>query len=462
MTDKVQHPLAAEILGRFAQRTARSKQYDTRAKEYLPGGDTRAATYFAPYPAYMTSGSGCYLYDVDGNEYLDLLNNYTSLIHGHAHPDIIAAATTQLEKGTVFGAAGEIQFRHAEHLCNRIAAMDQVRYCNSGTEATLFAIRAARAYTGKDTFIKMDGGYHGCHDSVEVNIFSDPEPDSEGSPAKHIGPGVPDSVLKDVLVVAFNDLDAVEDMLKTNAGKVAAILTEPLMGAAGAICPQPGYLKGLRTLADKYKVVLIFDEVMTLRLSAGGLQEIEGVQPDLTTLAKIIGGGLPIGAFGGRRDIMSRFDPAHEAPIFHSGTFNGNNITLAAGLAAMRLYDQAAVTRLNQLGDRLRDGLTAALKETGLKGCVSGLGSLLQLHWQDRKPANAAESSVGLTKAGELPALVHLEMMNRGVYAARRGMFALSTPMTPADIDKALAAFRETLAMLKPYIADNLSHLLID
>ena len=176
MTDKVQHPVAAEILGRFTQRTVRSRDYDTRAKERLPGGDTRAATYFAPYPAYMTSGSGCYLYDVDDNEYLDLLNNYTSLIHGHAHPDIVAATKTQLEKGTVFGAAAEIQFRHAEHLCNRISAMDQIRYCNSGTEATLFAIRAARAYTGKDTFIKMDGGYHGCHDAVEVNIFADPNP----------------------------------------------------------------------------------------------------------------------------------------------------------------------------------------------------------------------------------------------------------------------------------------------
>ena len=460
MADKKRHPIAAEIMDRFTQRTVRSRDYDTRAKERLPGGDTRAATYFAPYPAYMTSGSGCYLYDVDDNEYLDLLNNYTSLIHGHAHPDIIAATKTQLEKGTVFGAAAEIQFRHAEHLCNRISAMDQIRYCNSGTEATLFAIRAARAYTGKDTFIKMDGGYHGCHDAVEVNIFADPNP--KGTPTKHIGPGVPGSVLEDVLVVAFNDLDAVENMLKVNADKVAAILTEPLMGAAGVIRPQPGYLKGLRTLADKYNVVLIFDEVMTFRLSAGGLQEIEGVQPDLTTLAKIIGGGLPIGAFGGRRDIMSRFDPAHKETIFHSGTFNGNNITLAAGMAAMTLFDQAAVTRLNQLGDRLRDGFTAALKETGLKGCVSGLGSLLQLHWRDQQPADATDSMVGLTKAGDLPGLVHLEMMNHGVYSAGRGMFALSTPMTPGDIDKAVVAFIETLTILKPYIADKLPHLLTD
>ena len=338
--------------------------------------------------------------------------------------------------------------------------MDQVRYCNSGTEATLFAIRAARAFSGRDILIKMDGGYHGCHDAVEVNIFADPN--AEDPSLKHIGPGVASSVLEDVLVVPFNSLDAVEDLLKIKADCVAAILTEPLMGAAGVIRPQPGYLKGLRTLADKYNVMLIFDEVMTFRLSTGGLQETEDVQPDLTTLAKIIGGGLPIGAFGGRKDIMSRFDPAHETPIFHSGTFNGNNITMAAGMAAMRLYDREAVTRLNQLGDRLRDAITAALKEAGLKGCVSGLGSLLQLHWQERQPTTAADSMKGLMKVGELPHLVHLEMMNRGVYAARRGMFCLSTPMTQGDIDKAVISFREALSMLKPYIADTTPHLLAD
>ena len=201
---------------------------------------------------------------------------------------------------------------------------------------------------------------------------------------------------------------------------------------------------------------------MTFRLSTGGLQEIEGVQPDLTTLAKIIGGGLPIGAFGGRKDIMSRFDPAHEEPIFHSGTFNGNNITLVAGMAALTLYDQEAVTRLNQLGDRLRDGFTVALKEAGLSGCVSGSGSLLQLHWRDQAPANATDSILALTKAGELPGLVHLELMNRGVYSAGRGMFALSTPMTNMDIDKAVAAFSATLNMLKRYIADKIPHLLTD
>jgi len=460
MAHKDLHPVTADIINRFTERTGRSKSNDAKAKEYLPGGDTRSATYYAPYPAYMEHGRGCYLYDVDGNEYLDMLNNYTSLIHGHTHPDIIAATKAQLEKGTVFGAASEIQYRHAEHLCGRLASMDQVRYCNSGTEATLFAIRAARAFTGKDAFIKMDGGYHGSHDAVEVNVFPDPNP--EGPPAARLEPGLPKSVLNDVLIVPFNDLDAMEDMLKKNIDRVSSILTEPILGAAGVVRPQPGYLEGLRMLADKYEVLLIFDEVITFRLSAGGLQEIEGVKPDMTTLGKIIGGGLAIGAFGGRKEIMSMFDPAHEGVIFHSGTFNGNNVTMAAGMAAMNLYDQEAADRLNGLGDRLRDGFTAALKETGIMGSVSGVGSILNLHWRDQRPISATDSIVGLMSAGELPGLVHLEMMNRGVYSANRGMFALSTPMTNEDIDKAVDCFRETLHILKPYIADTKPHLLAD
>ena len=458
MADSKPHPIIEDIMGRFTERTGQSQIHHLRAKGCLPGGDTRSATYFRPYPVYMDSGSGCYLRDVDGNQYLDLLNNYTSLIHGHAHPDIIAATRAQLGKGTVFGAAGEIQYRHAEHMCRRVPSVEQIRYCNSGTEATMFAIRAARAFTGRDAFIKMDGGYHGSHDAVEVNIFPDPDP--AGPPALVMGPGVPASVRQDVLVVPFNDLAAIETVLKVHGDKVAAILVEPFLGAGGAIPPQPDYLKGLRALADQYNVVLIFDEVISFRLSAGGLQEIEGVRPDLTTFAKIIGGGLAVGAFGGGREIMSRFDPAHREAVFHSGTFNGNNLTMAAGLKAMELYDQLEADRINRLGDELASGFAAALAETGLKGYVSGYGSVLQLHWWDRPPRNATDSVVKHMNAGQLPALVHLELLNRGVYSAGRGMLVMSTPMTSEDIQTAVQAFRETLEVVKPYIADTLPHLL--
>ncbi|MBW2093040.1 MAG: aminotransferase class III-fold pyridoxal phosphate-dependent enzyme, partial [Deltaproteobacteria bacterium] len=304
MKSKGAERIERDILNRFAKRTKQAKKHDMRAKKRLPGGETRNASYYMPYTAYMERGKGCYLYDCDGNRYIDFLNNYTSLIHGHAHPDIVKAAQAQLKKGTVLCSPAVVTYQHAEYLCKRIPGMDMVRYCNSGTEATLFTIRAARAFTQKDTIIKMDGGYHGSHDLVEVNIR--PGTMSRGMPKKHLeGPGIPKSILRDVLVTPFNNLDALETLLKQHKGKVAAVIMEPMIGSLGMIPPKPGYLKGVRKLCDRYKVLLIFDEVITFRLGTGGLQAISGVEPDLTALAKIIGGGFPVGAFGGKKEIMA-------------------------------------------------------------------------------------------------------------------------------------------------------------
>jgi glutamate-1-semialdehyde 2,1-aminomutase len=452
--------VSQKIFDTFREKTPKSMAHQKMAGRYLPGGDTRSATYFAPYPVYMEKGAGCYLYDADGNEYLDMLGNYTSLIHGHALPAIVDAIREQAVKGTVFGAAGAIQYLHAEHLCSRIPAMDKVRYCNSGTEATLFVIRAARAFTGRDGVIKIDGGYHGGHDLAEVNILPDLETD--GPPRASVHAGIPASVLQDVRVVPFNDLAAVASRLEKDAGRIAAIIVEPVLGAAGVIPPQNGYLAGLRELADRFGVVLIFDEVITFRLSAGGMQELTGVTPDLTSLAKIIGGGLPVGAFGGRADIMALFDPGHPQAVFHSGTFNAANMVMAAGLAALKALDQAAIDRINALGERLKDGFNDAFKRAGLRGQVSGIGSLNQVHWHDGPLNNARDSVRALSAAGELPGLLHLEMMNRGVYSAKRGMFIISTPMTEVEIEKATSAFAGALATLKPYIADKFPRLVAE
>jgi glutamate-1-semialdehyde 2,1-aminomutase len=446
-----------KILDTYRDRTPGSQAHQEKAVRYLPGGDTRSATYFSPYPVYMEKGRGCYLYDVDGNEYLDLLGNYTSLIHGHAFPAIVEAIREQAVHGTVFGSAGAVQYRHAEHLCRRIPGMDRIRYCNSGTEATLFVIRAARAFTGQDGIIKMDGGYHGGHDLAEVNIIPDTETD--GPPRASVRQGVPAGVLQDVRVVPFNDLAAVASILATDADRIAAIIVEPVLGAGGVIPARQEYLAGLRELADRYRVLLIFDEVITLRLSAGGMQQLTGVTPDLTSLGKIIGGGLPVGAFGGRADIMARFDPAHPQAVFHSGTFNAANMVMAAGLAALKALDQAAIDRINTLGERLKDSFSDALKQAGLRGQVTGIGSLNQVHWHDGPLNNACDSARALADAGPLPGLLHLEMMNRGVYSARRGMFVVSTPMAEVEIDKAAAVFGGALEMLKPYIAERLPHL---
>jgi glutamate-1-semialdehyde 2,1-aminomutase len=443
--------VSQKILDTYHAKTPGSKAHQEKAARYLPGGDTRTATYFAPYPVYMEKGRGCCLYDVDGNAYLDMLGNYTSLVHGHAFPAVVEAIREQAVHGTVFGSAGAVQYLHAEHLCSRIPGLDMIRYCNSGTEATLFVIRAARAFTGKDGIIKIDGGYHGGHDLAEVNILPDIE--TAGAPRARVRAGVPASVLQDVRVVPFNDLAAVASILETDADRIAAIIVEPVLGAGGVIPAQNGYLAGLRELADRFRVLLIFDEVITLRLSTGGMQKLTGVTPDLTSLGKIIGGGLPVGAFGGRADIMARFDPAHPQAVFHSGTFNAANMVMAAGLSALKALDEAAIDRINALGERLKESFNDAFKQAGLRGHVTGIGSLNQIHWCEGPLNNARETSRTLAAAGELPGLLHLELMNRGIYSAKRGMVVISTPMTDVEIERATKAFAEALDMLKPYIA---------
>ena len=457
------HEIFCDIEERYRQKTTKSAQLNAKAKHRLPGGDTRTATFYQPYPANMVRGRGCRLYDADGNEYIDMLNNYTSLIHGHAHPGVIEAARAQLENGSVFGSATEIQYVHAEHLCERVPSLDQVRYGNSGTEGTLFAMRAARAFTGKEMFIKMDGGYHGSHDFIEVNVFpgSGTEPGAAGLPARHVEPGAPISVLNDILVVPFNDLDAVEILLKKYEDKIAAVILEPMLGALGMVAPQDGYLKGLRELTESYGVLLIFDEVITFRIITGGIQKSDDVTPDLTALGKIIGGGFPVGAFGGRKDIMALFDPNQPNAVFHSGTFNGTDIIMAAGLATLELYDQDAVDRINALGEKLRNGVTQAFKNAGMAGQATGRGSLAQIHWRLSEINNAMDSVEGFFRAGDLPRYLHLELMNRSYYSAPRGMLVISTPMDEAVIDGFLQAFAEALEVLKPYVADKAPHLLV-
>ena len=441
-----------DIERRYLQRTAKTRENLETAKKYLPGGDTRSAAYYDPYPVFMEKGQGCYLTDCDGNEYVDLVNNFTSLIHGHAHPRLVEAARAQSEKGTAFAAPSVIQYEHARHLCNRVPSLDLVRYCNSGTEATLFAMRAARAFTGKDGFIKMDGGYHGVHDFVEANTLADFG--AEGLPSVHLERGVPARVAEDIYIAPFNDLEATESILKQHHDRIAGIIMEPMLGSGGLIRPQPGYLEGMRELADRYQVLLVFDEVITFRLSRGGLQEHEGVSPDLTALGKLIGGGYPVGAFGGRSEIMARFDPSHPESVAHSGTFGGNNNTLAAGLVALEMYGQEEADRINRLGDRLRSGFQAAMDRVGIRGRAGGWGSLVGTLWTERELDNAKDVVLGFLDSGDISALLHWELLNRGVFFAARGMYVISTPMDEAIIDKVIEEFAGALQLIKPYVAE--------
>jgi glutamate-1-semialdehyde 2,1-aminomutase len=454
------HPVKKDILTRYTNRTPKSRELDQRARQSLPGGDTRWATYHLPYPVYMLHGEGFTLTDVDGNDYIDFQNNYTSLVHGHAYPDITAAVQQQAANSVVYGAPAEGQFQLADLISKRVPAVEQLRFTNSGTEATMMAMRTARALTGRQIILKMDGGYHGSHDMAEVNIA----PDLSGSalPIPNVEPdGVPKSVLESVAVARFNDLESVETILKARDGQIAAIITEPMMNSAGMIPPQDGFLKGLRELADRYGVLLIFDEVVTLRLHEGGYQGKIGVSPDLTAMGKMIGGGLAIGAFGGRKEIMGMYDPARPDGFHHSGTFNGNPLTMAAGIASVSALTPQAIEHINNLGTTFREGVEEAFIEAGIHGHATGEGSLAYVHWTDEAVTSAADVVRWKKKAAELPRLLHMEMLNLGIFSANRGMFNMSTPMGNKEIQQVLEAFRTALFGLKPYVADLAPHLIV-
>ena len=430
-------PIAAldhEQLALFQSRTARSRQLFERAERVMPGGDTRTGTFHLPYPLFISRGKGCRLWDADGNEYLDFLNNFTSLLHGHVHPAVHEAMVAQESQGTVHGTANELQVQLAELLCSRVPSVERIRFCNSGTEATLFALRAAKAFTGKVKIMKMEGGYHGSHDQVAVAMA----PPYGTNATAGLSPGA----LSEVLLGSFNDLEVTAALIRKHRDELAAVIVEPMMGAAGAIPAEPGFLEGLRAVTAECGVLLVLDEIITFRLGFGGIQERYGIRPDLTTFGKIIGGGLAVGAFGGRADIMATYDPTRPGAIVHSGTYNGNAVTMAAGQKTLELFDREAVTRLNQAGDDLRARLNETLDAAGIEGIVAGTGSVLQLHFMAPPLRNARDANRGDRR---LLRLMHLSLLNRGVFAAARQMYVLSTAMTPETLDQFVRHFTAAL-----------------
>jgi glutamate-1-semialdehyde 2,1-aminomutase len=447
------HPAVRAIIDQYYRRTQQSRAHHKIAQKVLPGGDTRLSVYFFPYPTYIDGGEGCYVYDVDGNRYVDFNNNFTSLIHGHAHPAVVAAVQAQVAKGTIYAAPACCQHELAAILCDRIPSVERVRFCNSGTEATMMAMRLARAYSGKDVILKMDGGYHGTHDFAEINITA--SADEQGPPSlRKESRGIPDCLLEAMMVVPFNDLDAVEETLSAYNHRIAAVIVEPMMNAGGLVAARDGYLVGLRKLADKYGVLLIFDEVVTFRLSLGGWQLLDHVLPDITALGKIIGGGLPVGAIAGKAEIMELFNPTRPDHLKHSGTFNGNSISMVAGLAALKHYGQNEIDRINRLGERLRQGIRDAFQDHGLKVNVTGRGSLAYIHWTGGEIVTARDSARAAKAAGQLLMLLHLGLLNHGIWVPYRGELAVSTPMNEREVDQVSEAVSEVLHILKPYVED--------
>jgi len=413
----------------YMNQTPKSRSEYELAKKYMPGGETRSICFHKPYPLTIKKAHGAYLHDVDGNRYIDFLNNYTAMIHGHAHEYITEKAQAALLKGTAYAATIPEQIEFAELLCNRLPSVENVRFCNSGTEATMFAIRAARTFTKKTSIIKMDGAYHGTHDLAAWK-------------SRHNTAVFTRSISQDIYVAPFNDSEAIEEILSQNADDIAAILVEPVMGVAGVIPPKEGYLDKLRKLADQYQVLLIFDEVQSLRLDIGGAQEMYGVTPDLTCMAKIIGGGFPVGAFGGKKEIMDMFDPSKDSFLAHGGTFNGNKVTMSAGIAAMQLLDKEKIKKMNILSTELENNIKEVIKQLNIPVTLTRVGSMMNIHFTEYEPEHYAET-LHINK--ELINILHIKLLNRGIFIAPRGLMNLSTVMTQQDIQDTSDVFRDVL-----------------
>jgi glutamate-1-semialdehyde 2,1-aminomutase len=424
-------PTRSTAADRYAELTPASRALWDRALESLPGGNSRTTTFQEPYPLYLASGRGCRVTDADGVERIDFISNYTSLVHGHCHPRIVEAVRRQA--GRLASAAGpsELEVELAERLRERLPSLELVRFANTGTEATMQAIRAARAFTGRETILTFAGAYHGTHEWA-VSIPAD-------AAVPPGDPGVPEGVARSIVVAPFNDPAAARAAVEPRAGDLAAVVVEPVMGAAGVIPAEDGFLPFLRRLADETGALLVFDEVIAFRLGFHGAQGRYGVTPDLTALGKIIGGGLPIGAFGGRADVMSRFDPRSEHRLTHGGTFNANPLSMAAGLATLADLTPDVYDRLETLAGDLREKLLRLFARAGRPATVNQVGSLFNVHFADSPVREHADTRAADT---ELLRELHLAMLGHGILWTPRGMGCLSTPMTGAEID----AFAEAAA----------------
>ncbi len=394
-----------------------------RACAVMPGGNTRTVLFHGPFPIRVVRGEGAYLFDADDNRYLDLLGEYTAGIFGHSNPVIRSAIDKALDEGWNFGAHNAYEIELAELVCARFPSIDRVRFTNSGTEANLMALGAARCFTGRDKVMVFNGGYHGG-----VLYFG-----HGGSPVNAPYPTV---------LAPYNDVDGITSLFEKHGRELACVLVEPMMGSGGCIVGSDEFLQTLRELCSDAGTVLIFDEVMTSRSAGGGYQSACGILPDMTTLGKYIGGGMSFGAFGGREDIMAQFDPASPDALPHAGTFNNNVVTMAAGIAAMRdIYTPERADALFALGESLRNRLNDVFRAQDAQFQATGLGSIIGLH-----PTRVVKGSPDHDEGDDrLMELLFLNLLERGFYIARRGFIALNLEITEVELDGFVTTVEEIL-----------------
>jgi glutamate-1-semialdehyde 2,1-aminomutase len=434
------HQLLEQELRVYEERTPRSRALYGRAEEAMPFGVASSFQAGDPYPIYLTSGRGSEITDVDGNRYVDYHNGFGTMVVGHAHPKIVEAIEKAARKGSHFAATTETGVAYAEEIKRRFG-IDKVRFTNSGTEATMDAVRLARAASGRDVLLKIEGSYHGHHDAVMYSVV--PSMDSSGPTERPwsvpFSRGIPDDTAKHTMVVPFNDAEALEHLLDENAGRVGALIMEPIMMNIGIVLPKDGYLQKVRELCDRHGVVLIFDEVKTgITVAPGGATEYFGVQPDLVCLAKAVGGGTPVGAFGGKAEIMEEIKNGVAA----LGTFNGNPVSMSAGLATLtEVMTDDAYDHLGKLGTRLAEGCQRVLDEAGIPAVTTDLGCKGSITFRDRpleRYRDFQEVDDSLFEA------YWYWVINRGIYQTpgKEEQWTISVQHTEDDID----AFVDALA----------------
>ena len=441
----------SDTIEQYKRKTPKSAQLHAQASELIQGGVTSPFRYYEPHPFFVARGKAGRIWDVDDNEYIDFNNSYGAIIAGHAHPEITKAIQEQAEKGTMFGIPGELTEHLLKELLRRYPSMRYFRLTNTGNEATLYALRLARAYTGKDKIIKIEGSYHGCHDAVLVS-------DKPHRPSQ-MGPSwapstVPESAgilldtAKNTLVVPWNDADALEQCLNRHLGEVAGVIMEPIVANFGMCLPAKGYLQAVREITKRHNVVLIFDEVKVgVRLAPGGGVEISGVTPDVICLSKAMGGGMPIAAFGATEEFWDLLYPLGE--MVHYGTYNGNPISVAASLACLtKVMTDQAYTHMNQMGEKLTKGIEESIKRYSIPAVVTGMGGMRTVFFQEKIPANYRET-LGMDREAWHKWWMHL--LANGLFFCAPSPYEetfISAGITAGDVDEALQKIEDAFKAL--------------
>lgn len=427
----------------FVRRTPRSLQTWLCTKELIPAGHGGGMGYFLPHPIMVDHAKGCWLWDVDGNRYLDLRIGDWVVVHGHCDDDIAAAVAEQMTRSVqIGGPEWDLGYRMAQQLVGRIPSVEKVRFFASGTDANLCALRVARAFTGREKLAKVIGSYHGTADvfTVGQSILRDP---GDFLPA-----GLPARIVDEIVEIPYNDPDGAEEILTQHAAELAAVFVEPVLTAAGMIEAKPEYLHRLREVTARHGIVLVFDEVVTLPVAFGGAQAHYGVTPDLTTMGKAIGGGLPASAVGGRADLMAVLEPGSrglEPTASVMATFGGNQVAMAAGIAALAKLTPAANARMAALGDRMRAGIDALGRRHGIPLHATGLGHLTGIHWAERR---VIDYRTRLADDREKIVNINLALVNRGIYQTFTGLFLASTALGESEVDLFLATLDDSLHAL--------------